>query len=71
MFDIMVHELDDAAETEDWNLAVKWNQLRREVLPIDGGEAVLGQEDWAWGHGYANFGHFVDSYDASYFSYTL
>ncbi|KAL7952506.1 hypothetical protein V8C34DRAFT_299177 [Trichoderma compactum] len=58
MFDMLVHQISSDAEAEERELAVKWNQLRREVLPLDGGEAVNG--DWAWGHGYANFGHFVD-----------
>ncbi|KAL6696975.1 peptidase M3A/M3B [Trichoderma pleuroticola] len=67
MLDMLVHQITSDTEAEKWELAVKWNQLRREFLPLDGGEAVNG--DWAWGHDYANFGHFVDNYDAGYYSY--
>ncbi|UKZ82543.1 hypothetical protein TrVFT333_010332 [Trichoderma virens FT-333] len=67
MFDMLVHQLNNNTEAEKWELAIKWNQLRRNVLPLDGGEAVNG--DWAWGHGYANFGHFVNDYNAGYYSY--
>jgi metallopeptidase MepB len=71
IFDMTVHELDVDPESQTWDLATKWNQLRREILPLAGGEAVSEQEDWAWGHGYANFTHFVDNYDAAYYSYML
>lgn len=70
MFDMLAHQLNGKnPEVEEWNLAIKWNQLRRQALPLDGGEAVDG--DWAWGHGYANFRHFVDDYNAGYYSYLL
>ncbi|KAL6817540.1 metallopeptidase MepB [Trichoderma camerunense] len=67
MFDMLVHQITNNTEAEKWELAVKWNQLRREVLPLAGGEAVNG--DWAWGHGYANFRHLIEDYDAGYYSY--
>lgn len=69
MFDMLVHQITNNTEAEKWELAVKWNQLRREVLPLAGGEAVNG--DWAWGHGYANFRHLIENYDAGYYSYLL
>jgi metallopeptidase MepB len=71
IFDMMVHKLNGSMEAKDWNLAVKWTQVRSRILPIAGGEALPGQEDWSWSHSYASFGHFVDNYDAGYYSYML
>lgn len=70
-FDMKMHELNGYTESEAWDIAMKWNQLRHQIVPMAGGEAVHGQDNWKWGHGYADFRHFIDNYEAGYYSYML
>jgi metallopeptidase MepB len=51
------------------NVAVTYNRLRRELIPIeDPGSLGLGD---GWAHGYAGWKHPMDNYDAGYYGYLL
>ncbi|KAH9227139.1 hypothetical protein K456DRAFT_1902707 [Colletotrichum gloeosporioides 23] len=64
-FDMAVHQLND--RSEDQSFTTLWNRLRREIVPTDDLSA-LGAGD-EWGHGYTNIGHFMNEYDAGFYSY--
>ncbi|KAJ0317106.1 hypothetical protein Brms1b_005139 [Colletotrichum noveboracense] len=64
-FDMAVHQLND--RSEDQSFTTLWNRLRREIIPTDDLSA-LGAGD-EWGHGYTNIGHFMNEYDAGFYSY--
>ncbi|KAI8293727.1 peptidase family M3 [Colletotrichum sp. SAR 10_98] len=64
-FDMAVHQLNDISE--DQSFTTLWNRLRREIVPTDDLSA-LGAGD-EWGHGYTNIGHFMNEYDAGFYSY--
>lgn len=67
IFDMTVHQPESHEEIEDLNITAKYNSLRREIWLIEGPEALgHGNE---WGHGQANFGHLMSSYDVGYYSY--
>ncbi|KAJ5001028.1 Saccharolysin [Colletotrichum sp. SAR 10_66] len=66
-FDMAVHQLND--RSEDQSFTTLWNRLRREIVPTDDLSA-LGASD-EWGHGYTNIGHFMNEYDAGFYSYLL
>ncbi|KAI8263998.1 Saccharolysin [Colletotrichum sp. SAR11_239] len=66
-FDMAVHQLND--RSEDRSFTALWNRLRREIVPTDDLSA-LGAGD-EWGHGYTNIGHFMNEYDAGFYSYLL
>ncbi|KAI8192200.1 peptidase family M3 [Colletotrichum sp. SAR 10_77] len=64
-FDMAVHQLNDRSEDE--SSTTLWNRLRRDIVPTDDLSA-LGAGD-EWGHGYTNIGHFMNEYDAGFYSY--
>ncbi|KAJ0359059.1 hypothetical protein COL154_008609 [Colletotrichum chrysophilum] len=64
-FDMAVHQLND--RSEDQSFTTLWNRLRRDIVPTDDLSA-LGAGD-EWGHGYTNIGHFMNEYDAGFYSY--
>ncbi|KAJ3958265.1 hypothetical protein N0V92_005142 [Colletotrichum tropicale] len=66
-FDMAVHQLND--RSEDHSVTTLWNCLRREIVPTDD-LSTLGAGD-EWGHGYTNIGHFMNEYDAGFYSYLL
>ncbi|KAJ0343728.1 hypothetical protein KNSL1_009997 [Colletotrichum chrysophilum] len=66
-FDMAVHQLND--RSEDQSFTTLWNRLRRDIVPTDDLSA-LGAGD-EWGHGYTNIGHFMNEYDAGFYSYLL
>ncbi|RFU26765.1 hypothetical protein B7463_g9574, partial [Scytalidium lignicola] len=67
IFDMMVHEPESHKAIEKLNISLRYNTLRKELLPIDGPEVLgLGYE---WGHGHANFGHLMGDYDVGYYGY--
>ncbi|KAJ0382923.1 hypothetical protein COL922a_011539 [Colletotrichum nupharicola] len=66
-FDMAVHQLND--RSEDQSFTALWNRLRREIVPTDDLSA-LGAGD-EWGHGYTNIGHFMNEYEAGFYSYLL
>jgi metallopeptidase MepB len=69
IFDMIVHQPESHETIKNLNISAEYNNLRKEMLQIDGPE-VLGQSD-EWGHGQANFGHLMGDYDAGYYSYLL
>ncbi|KAM7220101.1 metallopeptidase MepB [Rhypophila decipiens] len=72
VFDMRIHQLGSSNEAESLNLPVVWNQLRGEMLPMDGPRPpdVSDGDYYAWGHSYTTFSHLVSNdYDAGYYAY--
>lgn len=69
VFDMAVHEPSSSAAISSMNIGATYNQLRKEILLLDGPEAFGFEDDW--GHGYAKIPHFMGSYDAGFYSYAL
>jgi metallopeptidase MepB len=67
LFDMKVHAPWSHEEIQDLNTSSAFNNLRNEILPIDGPE-LLGQGA-DWGHGEATFGHLMGGYHAAFYSY--
>ncbi|MCJ1383232.1 hypothetical protein MMC17_006870 [Xylographa soralifera] len=67
IFDMMIHEPASHEQIETMNLSAEYNKLRKELMNIDGPEA-LGQSD-EWGHGQASIRHLMDEYDAGLYGY--
>ncbi|MCJ1399900.1 hypothetical protein MMC11_003103 [Xylographa trunciseda] len=67
IFDMMIHEPENHEQIENMNLSVEYNRLRKELMKIDGPEALGESEDW--GHGQANIRHLMEEYDAGLYGY--
>jgi metallopeptidase MepB len=67
MFDMLVHQPESHESIEKMNVSAEYNRLRRQLMMMDGPEA-LGEGD-EWGHGQANIGHIMNEYDAGLYGY--
>ena len=67
IFDMMIHEPASHKQIENMDLSAEYNKLRKELMKIDGPEA-LGQGD-DWGHGQAGIRHLMSDYDAGLYGY--
>ena len=67
IFDLAVHDLSSREAIEKLDFSEYWNDLRKQLLQVDGPE-VLGQ-GYGWGHGQATFGHLMGDYDTGYYGY--
>lgn len=63
IFDMKVHQPTSQKAIEDMNISVEFNSLQKQIVGLDA------PDDNEWGHGEANFGHLLGSYDAGYYGY--
>ncbi|KAJ5628756.1 metallopeptidase MepB [Penicillium lividum] len=67
VFDMKIHTPRTHQEIMDLDISSKFNSLRKAIRLTDGPE-ILGQGD-GWGHGEANIPHWMNTYDAGFYSY--
>jgi metallopeptidase MepB len=69
IFDMMIHQPTSHADMVKFDVAAEYNRLSQDLIPVRAFESLGYGQDW--GHGYTNWIHPMEDYDAGYYGYLL
>ena len=66
---MMIHQPKSHADMVNFDVASEYNKLSQDLIPVKAFESLGHEQDW--GHGYTNWIHPMEDYNAGYYGYLL